>query len=1504
MSHNILKIFVCSILLSTFSIFATVSCRQSSTPPTNINATDTSDQSPNGNDQLPNVASPNSERGTIESKSVEPKSDVGDAADTKPQPPKSLDPVDPTSPITNPPDNSTPPIPTKPESNVLDSPPTTPAPVEKDEQKNLESKNEPADNSISNKKSAEEKITASSDSVDTTSPVDTASPIDTESPVDQTSPVDRTSPVEENLSINSRGMFRVVFGSLLPIFIVQGTEPDKKDNQTSPPNPPNSANSKPESEKITPLTNQSTTIPANNVPTPINSNVLNQPAKTTENPQPTPSPMSLFPNVPPPSPTINTLENPQPIPSLVPSPSNVPPTINLPENPQPIPSPNLLPSNVSPTSPTINTPENPQLIPSPVPSPSTVPPPSPTINTPENPQPVPSPSNITSPSPIINTLENPQPVTPAPVVDVTGLDNDKKRLRFNFKYAPWKDVINWFAEQANLSLQVDNVPTGTLNLTDINYYSPTEALDILNSYLLFKEYTMIRKGQTLFIINLADGIPPILLDPITPNELDDRGKYEICRCVFPLVQTTPDVIQSEVEKLLGSQGSIVILPTSRHIVITETGGTLRAIRKIIRQIDDTDTAHGTGSIHVIEIANLPAEDALNIMRRLLGIEETNTTLRTIIDSTGAKILASGRGDMIERAKNMLKTIDESFGVGDSFEKPQFAAHDTGVADPTTTLLVLQTLLAGKSDVRLSLDSKTGGIAALCRPSEHRTIEEVIRQMQINSPIIDVIPLRRLNPISAVDAIKKFFATSTPAAQAAATQNPAIANPANPNPNQPNPNQPNQPPQPPGNRPGGAVIRAGNQPNTARASALINQLQGVPNPTVEADIPGRKIIVRGTKTQIREIRILLEKLGEDPEALRSQNLSGARNIYIPPAASNFILEQVQELWPKLEQGELRIISPNLIAPPKTTTNNKSPEENKIQPPTDKKQNTNDENKEVDELIDSTLEKTPITFNKNPESEQNAIDRYNVQKIANNSHGLKFLSPVFSKTDNSIYRQVKYSDNEPAPNLQPNLQPNPLPDSGITISDSASGSGEVVELKRQLSDLQRKFDAIMELRQIELQQTGAGKTDKQTQVGTGTNVSEPNLQLPPTPPATSTNTTNNRNNNSGGGASSDYGLSTPVIIASGPGGLVISSDDPEALNRLEALIRYLSDDEVLKQIKFKTYYLRYSTAATASAMLSEILGNNTQARAGLGGVRGGADGDMRAELLGSLSLSGATVEKTGQVDITVDSRQNLLLIKANVVDHRTIEQLLAIIDQAEVPGGNAENRSSPRLIQLKYMRASDAKALVEVAFSDKLGSGSGSTFSFITFFRQQNSETMTLGIEERSNSLIVTSPIALFRDVEKFVTDRDLVAKQTVTDIKTIQLKNVTANVMQQVVSNLAGENVTFSTTTTQTGFGSGFGGYRGFGGGMGMGGGGMGVGGFGGNRGFGGGGGVGNFGGGNVGGGGFRGGMGGGFGAPPAGGGFGGVGFGGGNRGFGGGGFGGNRGFGGGGFGGGGFGGGR
>ncbi|GHT11034.1 general secretion pathway protein [Planctomycetales bacterium] len=843
-----------------------------------------------------------------------------------------------------------------------------------------------------------------------------------------------------------------------------------------------------------------------------------------------------------------------------------------------------------------------------------------------------------------------------PAANESAPANVPSQIRFNFRYAPWKDVIEWFADQAGLSLQADTLPTGTLNLTDSQYYTPTEGLDVLNSYLLFKEYTIVRKGKSMFVIYLPDGIPANLLEPITPAELDNRGKYEICRCVFGLNRTTPEIIQAETEKLLGPQGSLVIMPKSQQIVITETAGTLRTIRDIIKRIDNPE-ALASGTLQTIEPKNLAADEALGIMRKLLSIDESDASLRTAVDATGKIIWMTGRGDMIERAKDIIKTLDDSFGADKSAldGQPQFEVHDTGSADPATVLAVLQTLLAGTPDVRLSLDTKTGGIAVLGRPANQATVREAIRQMQLNTPQIDVIPLKRISPLSAVESIKKFFATSSPATSPTTT--------------------------------------------TTAASVAVNAANATA-PTVEADTAAQQIIVRGTITQIQQIRALLLKLGEDGIAGARTDTSTVRTITIPSAAAPFVLEQLQNVLPKINPN-IKIVTPNVITP-------------------DTKTNTDEK---INQLIDDTFDK-------------------------------------------------------------------------------------------DLTDVPRtKVSFVL------CQYT----TEKTAQ---------------------------------------------PVIITLTPTGLMLSSDNPEALNEVEGLIRMLSDESVLGKTSLQVYYLKNATAEVVSPTLQTLLGTNTGEAQGVSGAGTGISDEQRAAVLGVLG-QGNAVEKTGTVYISADSRLNALLIQANPVDHKTIERLLPILDQAG--RDDILNRPRPRLIPLKNIRAEEAKATVETVFSARLQSGaSGNANAAQQGGRNRGSggdaaampqpmpggmpggmagmppggpgmmmqqllsrmgnqggsstpkeaeEKMTLDIDVRSNSLIVSAPETLFLSVKTFVEELDLLAAQQETVVETVMLKNINTSVAKQALANALGTAVTFTenkavTTQPQTSGSSPFGntnsGFGGFG----------------------------------------------------------------------------------------------
>jgi type II secretory pathway component GspD/PulD (secretin) len=436
-------------------------------------------------------------------------------------------------------------------------------------------------------------------------------------------------------------------------------------------------------------------------------------------------------------------------------------------------------------------------------------------------------------------------------------------MRINFRGAPWKDVIEWYAHSAALALQSDKMPTGTLDYpNDPNYYTPAEVIDILNSFLQLKNYTLIRKGRILFVTYLPDTIPLNLLEQITPEELDLRGKYEICQCLFTLKRTTPDIIEAEIVRLLGPQGYVHQLPRSQQILITETGGKLRTIREIIRLIDDPESR-----ISVVEVKNMSADEAVTMMRQLLSVDAADPALRAVVDTAGKKIVLSGRADMLERANDVIGRIDAAFinPNADMQGPASYKTYDATFADPTTVFAVLQTLLVGNPDTRLSLDARTGVISLYGRPGNHSTVEMAIQQMKLNAPQIDVIPLKKMTPLAAVDSIKRFYPTYSPSAA---------------------------PVDPRGGQQGGQ------RPATAGAATP---------PTVEADLTARQIIVRGTLAQITEIRALLVRLGEDGVVVPQMASTTRMLPPLSPAATALVMEQLQNILPKLDSN-IRVVVP--------------------------------------------------------------------------------------------------------------------------------------------------------------------------------------------------------------------------------------------------------------------------------------------------------------------------------------------------------------------------------------------------------------------------------------------------------------------------------------------------------------------------------------------------------------------------------------------------------------------
>ena len=426
-------------------------------------------------------------------------------------------------------------------------------------------------------------------------------------------------------------------------------------------------------------------------------------------------------------------------------------------------------------------------------------------------------------------------------------------LRFNFSGVTWPAVLEWFADEADLALQLDQIPIGSWTFADpTRSYSVSEALDVINLALLKRGYCLVRRGRMLQVIDLeqqnADKLISELAELVQPEQLETRGRSDIVSCVFPLGSMTPDAAKEELALMIGPWGRVIVLDSARQVKVTEGADKLIAIRDLLTQASSADT-----DVVEIILEHRAADEILELARPLLDLDpgvNSNESIRISVGIFGDRIYAAGLPGktgllekLIEKADQPLATAESE--DGSDVSTPVFLTHTIRSADSATVFDVLQTLLAGTPDARIAIDPKTNAIVAWARPETHEVIVKSITEMEGSGQDFKVLDLKRLDPAQALLTINKFFGITE---------------------------------------------------------------EGGEGPIVDGDPTTGKIWVRGTSDQIMLVEKLLSELeGDDLLGGLSDKV---RILPFTGRAAEDALNQVESLWPVTGRpNKIRTISPS-------------------------------------------------------------------------------------------------------------------------------------------------------------------------------------------------------------------------------------------------------------------------------------------------------------------------------------------------------------------------------------------------------------------------------------------------------------------------------------------------------------------------------------------------------------------------------------------------------------------
>jgi type II secretory pathway component GspD/PulD (secretin) len=247
-------------------------------------------------------------------------------------------------------------------------------------------------------------------------------------------------------------------------------------------------------------------------------------------------------------------------------------------------------------------------------------------------------------------------------------------------------------------------------------------------------------------------------------------------------------------------------------------------------------------------------------------------------------------------------------------------------------------------------------------------------------------------------------------------------------------------------------------------------------------------------------------------------------------------------------------------------------------------------------------------------------------------------------------------------------------------------------------------------------------------------------------------------------------SPVVIIPGTDRITIASDDIEALDQLESILRATSSSRTGGTVAgrnrdFSVYQLRNAGA-------EEV-----------------------AETLESIYESRAGMLAFGSVVIVPETRMNALIVYGGRTDRDRIEQLLEILDTEKLPDSGRIFRTE--VITVKHADAEKVQDVVQGVYRTEMTAGgtrraieipTGIDSSVANVLRQINAASsaplLTIEVQEETNSLVVKAPQNLIDEISELVTQLDETsATNRARGVTLIPLKKTNSRRVMQVLNDV-------------------------------------------------------------------------------------------------------------------------
>lgn len=1024
--------------------------------------------------------------------------------------------------------------------------------------------------------------------------------------------------------------------------------------------------------------------------------------------------------------------------------------------------------------------------------------------------------------------------------------DEQGKVSFNFKGHSWPNVLEWIAEISGMSLDWQELPEGYLNLITQKKYDVAEARDLINRHLLARGYTMLVQDEVISIFKI-DSINSGMVPRVTPEELASRQPYEFVKVSFPLDWLLAAEAVEELKPMKSPNGTLTALPATNRIEAMDAVINLQQIYDVLKE-EQSDTGQEqlvkefalkyTSAKEVVEHLNtllgLESKKApagpmnpqqMEAMKRQAQMQaemaknaakggappKSSPEIHLVANERKNSVIVNAPPDKMAVIAQAIEIIDVSTvpenSIIDNIQRIQ--SYRLENVEPEAVIKMIEQMGSLDHTTHLEIDEENNAIIASATLVDHVTIRTLVDRLDRGgrqSVIMKLDDLRAEMVVKQIDFLMGGAEKEDADSQSSSSNR--------------------------GFNPFDPFGRSSSRSRSSQPSAHEDKFR------VSADVKNNALILWCNDFELRKVEGLLEQLRSmpdsddgvfevrvyrlntlDPEplvstledmdalgvhaSLEADTESKSIVAYATPADHEKIqtlIDRLDASGRKFEVVQLRRLQADYVAGTIEFMMDAG-EEEETSPYSrygyySYSRGGGQEEKKSGFKIDADIESNRLLLLAN-EAEMKEVMNLLVK-----------LGEIPS--ENGDPSTVRIIDTLPGPELEellrriekawPSMAPNPLllPDDGEDAKDKAAQPTDTrSDAPRSSTADIRPARPVIRFAQLETTSEPTTDTPQPTEVAPAVTIETPAPTDPaplaagsPAPETESPKTTPAKDASITG--------KSPVSITVGPDGrLVIASEDTQALDRLEELLSTLAP----RRPDYQIFRLRYAYAFSVSLTLEDIFEEKEDDSSSRGrsyyfydyyGGGNNKDKDDKVRL-----------SKRRPLKFISDSTSNSILVQNADPEQLTlIAELIEFYDQPEP--SDSQSIRKQEIVHVKYSKASVIAETVKDVYRDLLSSNDKAlannqqknmperSYTYVYDSSESDEERKTpsfkgllsLGVDDLSNTLIVSAPAYFITDVLEVIDNLDQAAEPTTETVEVVSLGNgVSASEIQKTLMKI-------------------------------------------------------------------------------------------------------------------------